>query len=136
MTIKKCFLIVSVHLALALFPKVKVLGQNPNDVLLKELDELAAIYSKNLKPYLLQFAKLQVSPNLDSCEQPRYQEAVVQMYELKEKYVLKELCSSLLKMPKRETYVSTFSRTFQFEFPGLDYMYFKKCEEEAELLKK
>ncbi|MCK6616941.1 MAG: hypothetical protein L6Q51_04790 [Cyclobacteriaceae bacterium] len=134
MTLKKYLLIVSAHLALSL--SSELFAQNPNDALTKQLDELTSIYSKNLKPYLLQFAKLQSPQNLDSCERQRYQEAIVKMYEIKEEYILKELYSSFLKMPQRENYISSFSRTYQFEFPGLDYMYFKKCEDEAALLRK
>ncbi len=112
---------------LALAPSTGLFGQNP-DAPVKELDELAAIYSKNLKPYLLQFAKLQVPPTMDSCEQPRYQAALLTMYEIKEEYVLKELCR-LAKSQKREHYISSFSRTYRFEFPGLDYAYFKNVKQ-------
>jgi len=134
MAMKKYMLLLSVHFGLLW--SSQVFAQNLNEPLENKLNEIAAIYSKNLKPYLLHFAELQTPPNLDSCERPRYRQAIVKIYETKEEFMLKELFSAFLKKPERklESYMSAFSTTYQVEFPGLDYAYFKKCETEAALL--
>jgi hypothetical protein len=128
----KKYLIILAFLSTVTF--VNSFSQQADSKFDQNFKTIAGIYHENIIPYFSKFADGLVSPELDSNQKNALSLAFIKKFEAKEKY---EVHQSLYNQLKKEDSVSPellikrFSNAYEFEFIGLDYEYFKKCEKES-----
>lgn len=127
MNTKKIFLIIVV-LLLPGYPYGQV-----NDSFKREFENIANVFEDNIKPYLKNFAEVQINPGSDSITRQNAFKAQYFLFEQKVKNLRSESFEELSKKTEsinEDFLLGYFTFLYSIEFPGLDYQYFKNCNDQ------